>query len=787
MTLFVGVDSGQGVFASPDQGATWTNPLSGVSVIGIAQIGNTLYALTANGYLYQSTTNGVSWILNGSAPVPQTCWQLAATTNTLIAGTSSGVYVWNGSSAWTSAAATAGPIFYAVAASGINCLGANDVGQIWNAPDNGVTWNKVLDIGEYAGSGGIFLKEDIGITGFGLASIYYSATSGSTWQASLYGFSVPQQFCTDGTAYYLANYDDGVYKTTDLSTYSASSIGIVDIDVTSMCADVSNIYTGTTNGVLYSSAFGGALWTNPVTTINDVPATSFSGRIYSIFSIGVTNYTIAASSGPNGSISPTGSVTVASGSSQTFNFTPNATYQLATLTVDGSFTTPSGSYTFSNVAANHTIAVTYSLITYTITASSDSHGTISPTGSVTVTSGSAQTFNFTPNAGYQLSTLTVDGVSKSLSSSYTFSNVQSAHSIAVTYSLIPTYTIVASSDTNGSISPSGSVTVSSGSTQTFSFTPNTGFHLATLLVDSVPQALASSYTFSNIVAGHTISVSFSEAYYINVSATAGGTVLPAGNIVLSYGGSQTFSITPDYGYQLTNLTVNGTVQRLATSYTFTNVQTNQTVSVAFSKLGNALKSVSGTVVRDFRQNSDIVNAVIYSAGLSNSSAVPIGINMNKAAVQSQKFGLDQDIVLNIDGTYDVTPRWSYGVSPQQYVQNVALNRLTSYTQHHQSTCTHDDKINQTSVHILVVGDFQNTAPTPLQLSRLLSLIDYFTEFYTLKNVYYHSDIDPTSDPGRYFFSKSQLGVAAQKKINTVPVPFVTLVPQNIVPLQQGTT
>lgn len=76
----------------------------------------------------------------------------------------------------------------------------------------------------------------------------------------------------------------------------------------------------------------------------------------------VTSFTIAASAGTNGSISPSGIVSVTQGSSQSFNITPAAGYAIASVTIDGVNQGAISSYTFSNVQANHSISATFSSI-----------------------------------------------------------------------------------------------------------------------------------------------------------------------------------------------------------------------------------------------------------------------------------------------------------------------------------------------------------------------------------------------------------------------------------------
>ena len=73
----------------------------------------------------------------------------------------------------------------------------------------------------------------------------------------------------------------------------------------------------------------------------------------------ITTYTVTASARSGGSISPNGPVDVTEGGTQTFTITSNPGYRISSVTVDGA---PQGvitTYTFTNVAANHTIDATF--------------------------------------------------------------------------------------------------------------------------------------------------------------------------------------------------------------------------------------------------------------------------------------------------------------------------------------------------------------------------------------------------------------------------------------------
>ena len=84
--------------------------------------------------------------------------------------------------------------------------------------------------------------------------------------------------------------------------------------------------------------------------------------------------TITATPGANGSISPSGLVSVSSGASQTFTITANTGYQIADVLVDGISAGAVSSYTFTNVTADHTISASFASTFVGTGGSTQSHG-----------------------------------------------------------------------------------------------------------------------------------------------------------------------------------------------------------------------------------------------------------------------------------------------------------------------------------------------------------------------------------------------------------------------------
>lgn len=70
-------------------------------------------------------------------------------------------------------------------------------------------------------------------------------------------------------------------------------------------------------------------------------------------------YTVKATAGSHGSITPSGNVDVLHGGSQTFTFAANSGYAISNVKIDGASIGAVKSYTFENVTENHTIEVTF--------------------------------------------------------------------------------------------------------------------------------------------------------------------------------------------------------------------------------------------------------------------------------------------------------------------------------------------------------------------------------------------------------------------------------------------
>jgi len=170
---------------------------------------------------------------------------------------------------------------------------------------------------------------------------------------------------------------------------------------------------------------------------------------------------------------------------------------------------------YRNVTANFTIN------TFNITATAGLGGLISPSGMITLNYGASQTFIITPNLGYHIVDVRVDGVSIGPVFTYTFEYIHSDHTIEVFFG-INLYTITAIAGENGTIFPSGTLTAEYGSSKTFTIIPNSGYHIAEVKVDGTSIGPVTTFTFDNITSNHTLEASFDADLVLTWAKTYGG-------------------------------------------------------------------------------------------------------------------------------------------------------------------------------------------------------------------------------------------------------------------------
>ncbi|RPH38935.1 MAG: hypothetical protein EHM87_24905, partial [Burkholderiales bacterium] len=141
---------------------------------------------------------------------------------------------------------------------------------------------------------------------------------------------------------------------------------------------------------------------------NSVSTTIRMDNAYTLVAnFSIDTYLVTANAGANGTVDPT-SIFKDYGSSQIFTATPATGYTVDKWQLDDADVQSGGTtYTLSTITAGHTVVVNFKILTYTISASAGTNGSIDPAGDITKDYGSSQLFTATPDTGYEVNEWTL--------------------------------------------------------------------------------------------------------------------------------------------------------------------------------------------------------------------------------------------------------------------------------------------------------------------------------------------------------------------------------------------
>ena len=369
-------------------------------------------------------------------------------------------------------------------------------------------------------------------------------------------------------------------------------------------------------------------------------------------------YTIGISSSGNGSVICDGTTVrnkasnfeVKEGTNVTISFSPDNGYQIKRVKVNNTDVTSrvsNNQYTISNINANTTIEVVFEAIpptTYFLTIKASGNGSATYGGTVirdksnsfTVNEGANATVSFSPDNGYRIKNVQVNGSDVSLNGSnnqYTISNIQRNTTLDVYFEAIPpkTYTLTITASGSGSATfdgntvraKSSSFSVNEGTNATITFTPDNGYRIKSVKVnnsDVTNNVSNNSYTINKVNLNTTLNVEFEvippTVYILTINAKGSGHV--SCNDISVENGTQSISIEggssaiikfyPNDGHQIKIAKVNNvdvTSNVLNYQYTIYKINANTTVEVEFEEIVNSMTAGGINYVVDDQQAKTI--------------------------------------------------------------------------------------------------------------------------------------------------------------------------------------
>lgn len=415
----------------------------------------------------------------------------------------------------------------------------------------------------------------------------------------------------------------------------------------------------------------GSATTKPVNTFNSLAHNHSSG-------VGPVYYrSVTATASAGGTISPSGVTRPASLTSPVFTIKANDGYKIADVKVDGKTVGAVSTYTFNSISADHEITASFEINSVAVSGSIIDQFSKKPIDGIVIKK------YFAPNtktAGMPAINLAPLGATDK-NGNYTvnvgpagsykleFSDKNSGYNPLIVdvkivgttalkdknYQLVPIvkYSITSSATKGGTISPLGVTTVISGKGQDYKIVADKGYKIGEVKVDNKVITLATSgiYSFVGVNSNRTIAVSFVAPFTIISSATAGGVISPSGNVNVDAGRMQRFIVTPNKGYKLSDLKVDGRSVGAMTDYTIPNITANHTIAATFA-LSAQLGSALGKVVK--MDNQPAIGATVSVTKLGNPTVI-------------------QTLTTDNNGSYNAT-----GLTDGNYMASVKLRQCTKY-------------------------------------------------------------------------------------------------------------
>ena len=244
----------------------------------------------------------------------------------------------------------------------------------------------------------------------------------------------------------------------------------------------------------------------------------------------------------------------------------------------------------------------------TLTVQAGNGGTVDPEGSKKVVKGSVETLEITPDNGYVIDEVKIDGQNVSVCNILDV-KMDGDRTVSVSFRPVSTQDIAVTIDVDakieirttggeidfGKVVPSGEVKVRPGSSLKISILLNPGFEIEDFKVDGKSVGKVTEYTIENIQKSVDISISVIknvDGYTIKASAGNGGKISPSGDVKIEKGKDATFTFSANSGYAVSDVTVDGKKVVASGSYTFKAVSGNHTISVTFKYVGGGGGSVT---------------------------------------------------------------------------------------------------------------------------------------------------------------------------------------------------
>ena len=329
--------------------------------------------------------------------------------------------------------------------------------------------------------------------------------------------------------------------------------------------------------------------------------------------------------------------------------------------------TADNKYTFS-MTENMTFAAETEYLLGTVTIRCGAGGKVSPE-STEILKGTQATFTITPDSGYRIGSVKLNGEALTVTDGAVTFTVTDDCTLAVEFEKIPEYTLTIPEISHGSyiVEPAGASFIENTEV-TVTVTTEENWVVSSIKLNGRELALTADnkYTFS-MTENVTFEVS-TECLLrtVTVVCGTGGKVSPENAEILK-GTQATFTITPDSGYRIGSVKLNGVVQKVSNGTVTFTVTEDCTLTIEFTRNGGSSGGGSGSA-RPSRpaapsQNSPSLNGsekswedIVNDLNKTPGGSVVISLNGN-TTVPADIIGAIRDSKVKAEFVFDSAKSW----------------------------------------------------------------------------------------------------------------------------------
>ena len=345
---------------------------------------------------------------------------------------------------------------------------------------------------------------------------------------------------------------------------SASSYNVVygdDVTFTVTPSEGYEIESIILNGADITNSFNNGSYTLKGVTADQELYVTFKPLVYAVH----------INCGSNGTVT-SDSETVVYGQSVSFTITPDEGYMIEEVLYNGNDVTnkvKEGKYTVTDVKGEVYLSVTFKIAEFNISVVCGEGGNVTSSAQF-VNYGESVTFTITPNYGRKIESVILNGVDVTndvVDGQYTVSNIKNHIVLTVTFGYGDIPLFISCSDgcqvqINDMMLGSGDIStlIQYGSDVTIQLYPEQGYDIAFVTIngsDVTSRFDNNIFVMQNVTEQKNIQVVATRtSYQIEVIESEGGTIVASSTTVIP-GGSVTFTLLPDEGYEVVNVIMNG--------------------------------------------------------------------------------------------------------------------------------------------------------------------------------------------------------------------------------------